>query len=287
MLTASHLLHTAAQSAQDVEEIVDTSSVTGWDILIAVGVLAGSVPVSAAAGRVAGDLVRRLDSAPESAARLAGRAIRGVVLVVALAISLSRIGVNAEWFSVTIILMLLVAVLMLRPLVSNSTAGMLIESRPAFAVGDEITTNGYTGEVMAVTARTTIVRTRDWRRVHIPNTEVLDSPVVVFTALGRRRSELELNIDQDADLTQATHLIAQAASTVEGVHSEPAPYVLLSGFGAGTVTLLLRWWHNPDIRSSLRTTDGVGRAAKRALDEAGIRMPGPEYVIRHTDPDQP
>lgn len=54
--------------------------------------------------------------------------------MVALVISARGRGVNAEWFSFTIILVLLVAVLTLRPLVSNST-GLLIEWRPAFKVG--------------------------------------------------------------------------------------------------------------------------------------------------------
>ncbi len=276
-----------AQSGGNVDEIVDTSSVTGWDILIAVGVMAVSWPLSAAAARVAWRVVHRIPSAPPSAARLAGRASRGVVLVIALAISMSRIGVNAEWFTVTILLVILVTVLTLRPLVSNSAAGLLIESRPAFSVGDEIMTNGYTGEVMAVTARTTVLRTRDWRRVHIANTDVLSAPVVVFTALGRRRSEIELNIDNAADLAEVKPLLVRAASSVEGVHPEPAPCVLVRGFVTGTVTLSLRWWHNPDLESDSRTLDAVAVEAKRSLDEAGIRMPGPEYLIRYNDRDRP
>lgn len=280
-------MHALAQSVQEIDEIVDTSSVTGWDILIAVGVLVGSWPLSALVQRVAVRIVRRVRAGPDSAARLVGRATRGLVLLVALAISMSRIGVKVEWFTTTIVLVILVAVLTLRPLFSNSAAGLLIESRPAFGIGDEIMTNGFTGEVMAVTARSTVIRTRDWKRVHVPNTEVLAGPVVVLTALGRRRSEIELNIDYAADLAEATQLLVRAASSVEGVHSDPAPYTLVQAFGPGTVTLSLRWWHNPDIESGVRTLDGVALAVKRSLDEAGIEMPGPEYLIRHKDSDRP
>ena len=275
--------HVVTQSAQNVEDIVDTSSVTGWDILIAIGVLGASWPISAIAARIVRRLVGRVPAAPESAAALAGRATRVFTLVTGLAISMSLIGVNAGWFTVTIVLVILVVVLTLRPLVENSAAGLLIESRPAFGVGDEIVTNGHTGEVLAITARSTVLRTRDGKRVHIPNTEVLSDAIVVLTASEQRRSSIELEVDYTAEIAEASRLLVEAASSVEGVHSDPPPSVFARGFGAATYTLSLRWWHEPDLASELRTRDGVVRATKLSLDEAGIALPPPAVIVRHRD----
>ena len=196
---------------------------------------------------------------------------------------MSLVGVDVGWFTVILILITVVAVLMLRPLIENLAAGLLLQSRPAFGIGDEIETNGYSGEVEVINARSTVIRTRDWRRVHIPNQEVLDSAVVVFTGLERRRSSLEIEIEYDTDVEEATRRLIAAASSVEGVHQDPAPYVRARSFGTGTCELSLRWWHNPDLSTGSRTLDGMVLAVKRELDDAGIAMPSPEVIIRQPD----
>jgi small-conductance mechanosensitive channel len=281
-LTLGRILATrvVAQSVQEVQEIVDTSAVTGWDILVAIGVLAASWPISALIGRIARRLVRRVPTAPGSAARIVGRTVRGFVVVTGLAVALSLVGVSIGWFTVTIILVIIVAVLTLRPLVENSAAGLLIESRPAFGLGDEIVTNGHTGEVIAITARSTVIQTRDWTRVHVPNTEVLSDAIIVLTAFDRRRSAIDLEVQYSADLAEAKRLLVEAAASVEGVHAEPMPFVRARGFGTATVTLSLRWWHDSDLRSESLTLDGVVTETKRALDAAGIKLPPPELTIR-------
>jgi small-conductance mechanosensitive channel len=115
-------------------------------------------------------------------------------------LSLNLLGVDIGWFTVTIGLVAVVFVLMIRPLIENLAAGLLLETRPSFSLGDEIETSGFTGEVVEISARSTAVKTRDHRRVHIPNTDVLDNTIVVYTALDRRRSHIELQIEYAADI---------------------------------------------------------------------------------------
>jgi small-conductance mechanosensitive channel len=66
----------------------------------------------------------------------------------------------------------------------------------------EIETNDYTGEVIEINARSTVIKTTDWTRIHIPNTDVLHNPITVFTAFERRRSAIELEIEYRADRTR-------------------------------------------------------------------------------------
>lgn len=206
-----------------------------------------------------------------------------MVVFIGLAISLSLLGVDVGWFTVTIALVAIVFFLMIRPLIENLAAGMLLETRPSFAVGDEIETNGYTGEVVEINVRSTAIQTRDFRRVHIPNTEVLDDTIIVHTAFDRKRSELELEIEYAADMAETTRILIGAATSVEGVHAEPPPYVRARRFGTGTYILLLRWWHDASLGAASRSLDGVVRAVKTALDAADIAMPSPELIVRQPD----
>jgi small conductance mechanosensitive channel len=122
--------------------------------------------------------------------------------------------------------------------------------------------------------------------VHIPNNDVLSDDIKVFTALVRRRSRIELEIEYGADIAEATWVLVEAASGVagvDGVDADPSPYIRARGFGTGTYILSLRWWHDPDLSSGSRTLDGVVRAVKRVLDEAGIALPSPEVIVRQPD----
>ena len=275
-----------AQSIEDLEKIdeaVDTSALTGWDIAAAVAVLALTWPVAIVVGRVTLRLTRRVPGLPDYVQELAKRGARIVVAIIGLSLSLSLLGVDVGWFAVSLGLVGVVAVLMLRPLIENLAAGLLLETRPSFSVGDEIETNGIRGEVVSINARSTVIKTRDWKRVHIPNQDVLAETITVFTAFERRRSAIELEIEYGAEVELASRLLVEAALAVDGVESDPPPYVRARGFGTGTYVLSLRWWHGPDLSSDSGTLDGVVREVKQVLDEAGIELPSPEFIVRQPD----
>jgi small-conductance mechanosensitive channel len=283
---AGRLAQVLAQSVDDlekIEEAVNVSQVSGWDVGAALIVLVLSWPVSRVAGRLTRRVIRRLPNVPDFVPDLADRGAQALVVFIGLAISMSLLGVDIGWFTVTIALVAIVFVLMVRPLIENLAAGMLLETRPSFSIGDEIETNGYTGEVVEINVRSTAIQTRDFRRVHIPNTDVLDDTIVVHTAFDRKRSELELEIEYDADMAETTRILIEAAAGVEGVHAEPPPYVRARRFGTGTFVLLLRWWHDASLSGGSRTLDGVVRAVKASLDAAGIAMPSPEMIVRQPD----
>lgn len=275
-----------AQSIDDLEKIevlVDTTGVTGWDIVAAISVLILTWPVAVLVGRITMRLIRRVPGVPEYACNLAARAARVLVFIIGLALSMSLLGVNVGWFTVTLVLVAVVAVLMLRPLIENLAGGLLLQARPSFHIGDEIETQGKLGEVIEINARSTVIQTRDWKRVHIPNQDVLSDSITVFTAFDRRRSSIDLEIEYGAELEQASRLLVEAASAVDGVRADPPPFIRARGFGTATYILSLRWWHDPDLSSEARTLDGVVRQVKRVLDEAGIALPSPELIVRQPD----
>ena len=258
---------------------METSTATPLEIAIAIGILVLSWPASSLLARLARRLSQRVPGTPDYVPDLVGRATRWLVVLVAVAWSMSLLGVDVGWFALVVALIAVVVFLMVRPLIENLAAGLLLQSRPSFGVGDEISTNGYVGDVVLISARSTVIQTRDFRRIHIPNQDVLAKPIEVFTAFERRRSSIDLGIDYWADPGRVVGVLSSAAAKAEGVLEDPAPVVLARGFGDGTTDFQLRWWHDPDIRSANQTRDRVVLAVKEALDDAGIDMPSPEISL--------
>ena len=211
-----------------IDEAVSTA--TGWDIADALLILVLAWPVAAVIGRLARRLARRIPSTPEYVPELVGRSVRWLVMLIALAWAVSLLGVQVGWFALVVASGLVVFVLMVRPLVENLAAGLLLQSRPSFGIGDQIEINGYRGDVISITARSTIIQTRDWKRIHIPNQDVLDESLDVYTAFERRRSSLDMTVDFVVDPDRAEEVVVSALKDVEGVLDDPGPYVLARGF---------------------------------------------------------
>jgi small conductance mechanosensitive channel len=270
------------QDGSRVNEFVDTSSVTGWDVVIAVAIVVLAFPLSSGVAWLVGRVMRK-SQLPDSVRLLVRRLARSAVIVVGVAIAVSLVGVSVQWFTVVVIFVGLIAVLMLRPLVENFSAGLLLEVRGSFVVGDEIESNGHEGEVQIINGRTTVLKTRDGRRVAIPSTDVLDNSIIIYTAFEKRRSSLTVDIAYEADLDAAEAALIDAASSAAGVLDDPAPSVRAHDFGSGTYQLELRWWHGPRLSDESQAQDQVVRNVKEKLDAAGIAMPSPERVIRQPD----
>jgi len=270
------------QDASTIDELIDTTTVTGWDVVIGITIIVLSFPLAGAVSWIVGRAIRK-SKMPDALRLLIKRLTRAVVIIIGVAVAVSRMGVSVQWFTIVAIFIGVVALLMLRPLVENFSAGLLLEVRGSFAVGDEIESNGHEGEVRIINGRTTVLETRDGRRVAIPSTDVLDSPIVIFTAFEKRRSSLTVEIEFRADLDDAAAALIDAASSADGVLDDPAPSVRARGFGSGTYELELRWWHGPRLTDESQAQDHVVRNVKRKLDAAGIAMPSPERIIRQPD----
>jgi small-conductance mechanosensitive channel len=270
-----------APDGQNLETLDDAvESLSLLDAGLAMAVIVAFWLLAIVVDRIVKRVVAWIPRTPQWVAPFAGRVARFMTSLAGLALALPVLGVDIKWITLALVAAGLILVLMARPLVENTASGLLLNTRPLFSIGDDVETNGFRGQVLEVNARSTVIRTSDWRRVHIPNGDVLDNPIVVYSALDRRRSQVDLEVDYWADMDEVSRLLVKAALSVEGVLSEPSPEVTAQGFGNGTVVLALQWWHDPQLLWSRRTRDGVILEAKRALDGAGITMPAPGLVLR-------
>ena len=268
------------QIPEDLQDAIQPEGVTGWDVTAAIVLVVVAFPISRAVDRLARRATRRVPGISTDTVHMAGRAGRYLVLLVAGSVALSLVGVDVGWAVAVAAVCLVIVVLILRPMVENAAAGLLLQSRPSFAVGDEIQVEGHEGEVLEISARTTVLKAGDGRRVHIPNTDVLGGIIVVYTAFDSRRVSVDIGVDPTADLDEVSRVLIDAVSGVESVLPDPAPAVMARSFGDGFVNLSIRFWFGPDTHSDVRVTDGAVRAIQRAVNEAGIDMPPPQLLVQ-------
>lgn len=249
---------------------VDPTQVTGWDVAGAVAIAVLAVPVGAVASRVAMRMLRRVPGVPDSIINDVGRLVKWLVYLIAFAIAMTFLGVTVGWLSIVVVVILIMALLMVKPMVENIAAGMLMTMRPAFAVGDQIQTDKYRGTVEEIGSRTTTIDTSDGVMVHIPNVEVAGEVIEVYSASESRKSSVSFNVAFTTDLDNLTALLLKSMATIDLVEKDPAPSVQGSGFEDGAITIQVGFWYASSHSSDSTPMDAVVRSIQSTLTEAGI-----------------
>lgn len=248
---------------------------SAWLVLGALLIMLAAVLVMAAVGWLVARAARWFPAAKPSTIRSVVRLMQGAVLLVFVAWALSVLGLGPGWTTVVVLFVVVIGALVAKPVVTNLAAGM----RLPFEIDDQIATHGYEGTVVDITASRTVIVTVDQRRVGLPNTDIMTSPLVMFNAAERRRSSLEVGIDEHADLDLVTGLLVEAAAAADGVIEDPAPYVVPTGFSRDAVLLKVKFWHASDLKSAELAHGAAVAAVKGALDQAGVAIKGPEVFL--------
>ncbi|MBD2102784.1 mechanosensitive ion channel family protein [Leptolyngbya sp. FACHB-261] len=145
--------------------------------------------------------------------------------------------------------------LALQNTLSHFAAGvMLILLRP-FEVGDFIEAAGVSGMVDAIGIFSTVLITPDHVKIIVPNNNLFGGVLKNTSALGTRRVDLELNIEQrsiEATIECLQHLMAAHPLVLE----QPAPECHVSSLAVGATTLCVRPWckteHYNRVRSEIQ-----------------------------------
>ena len=246
--------------------------------------MAGAIAV---VGIVAAQIVRSLvsraasgDEGPVAAAEAVGRVVGLVLAAVSLLYALNVLGVEFGPLVGTLGIGGLALAFAGQTVLANFLASIILQLRRPFRRGDQITVADCEGTVDDVNFRTVVMRTFDGERVMVPCAQVLATPIVNHTTLGRRRTTVRVSVAYDTDLERALSVLQDALRRADGVLERPAPEVWVESFQDSGIGIAVRFWHAPDIATLWRVRSEAAVAAKRALDHAGISIPFPQRVLR-------
>ncbi|MFZ0644590.1 MAG: mechanosensitive ion channel domain-containing protein [Candidatus Acidiferrales bacterium] len=129
----------------------------------------------------------------------------------------------------------------LQNIVANFVAGIVILWEGPIKLGDFIDVGNTHGEVIRIGARGTWVRTFDNEVIIVPNSEFINTRVANWTANDRTvRLTVPVGISYDCDLEAVRGVLLEIARRNEHVLQDPAPAVLVTGFGDHAINLNLR-----------------------------------------------
>jgi small conductance mechanosensitive channel len=247
------------------------------DLMIATAIVTVGALLAWLASRIAKRMARKHEGAARAAVATAGILVASLLILFAVALALEVLGFSLGPILI-LSLLLVVAVLILRPLITNLSSGVLLQVRGAIEAGNLVRANGVLGVVREINARSVVVDSSDGRRIHLPNTQVLAERIENYSTLGRLRSSFELMVSATVDLDVVTATLMSAFDDLESVLDEPRPEVQVVRVAGNLVVLRAYVWHEPTTAAARTVVDEAARSALAELEAAGVQLDGPQWT---------
>ena len=276
---------TLAQTGPDTDAIEEAvpDSLTAADWAEAGILFVAAVLLAAVIRKL---LDRAMDRMPNGPTQLFRRLGTAVIVVVGFLYALSSIGVEVGLFLGALGIGGIALAFAFQDLLENFVAGVILQIKRPFRRGAwvEIGEQRLFGVVNNVDSRSVIIDTFAGDRIVLPAAEVLKNPIVNWTTRGRHRLAVPIDIHYRHDPADAIAAVEPRLSVIDEVLDEPAPRVLLSELGPTAVRITAYVWHDA-FADIFWVQHRVIEEAKRGLEDAGVEIPFPQYVVAlGTDP---
>ena len=211
------------------------------------------------------------------------KAVRTLLLVLAVMIALPAVGIDLTVLSVFGGALGVGLGIGLQKIASNYISGFIILLDRSVRIGDMVTVDNKFGEVSQIKTRYTLLKAMDGTESIVPN-EMLITQTVVNHSLSQPdiRISLPIQVSYKTDLDQAREIMLQVALTHPRVMHEAkkeAPVVLLHSFGDNGILLELGVWIRDPSEGQQNLRSDLNWALWRRFREAGIEMPYPQRVV--------
>ncbi len=210
--------------------------------------------------------------------------IRAVMLVLGIVVALSLVGVDLTALSVLGGALGVGLGLGLQKLAANYVSGFVILLERSLRIGDNVTVDGFSGVVVDIKTRYTLVRSNDGRESVVPN-DLLVTQRVENLSLADPKVLLmtHVTVGYNSDVTLVVKLLEGAAGQCARVLQDPAPGALLVNLGDNGLEFNLTYWIADPQNGQLNVTSEVNIAVLAALRANAVDIPLPQRVV-HVSP---
>jgi small-conductance mechanosensitive channel len=164
--------------------------------------------------------------------------------------------------------------------VGNIIAGVVLTYTRAFQVGDRVKIADTTGDVLGKTLLATRIRTIKNEDVTVPNSLVLGSHIVNFSACAAEGGLIlhtGVTIGYDAPWRRVHELLIDAALSTQGILSTPAPFVLQTALSDFYVAYEINAYTNEPKRMAVIYA-GIHQSIQDKFNEAGVEICSPHFA---------
>lgn len=214
--------------------------------------------------------------------KVAGNAIRAVLLLVGLLFALSAVGVDLTALSVLGGALGVGLGFGLQKLASNYVSGFVILSERSLRIGDTVRVDNFEGVVADIKTRYTLIRSLSGRESIVPNEKLITERIENLSLADPRiLLSTEVGVAYDSDVNAVRDILEGAARETPRVIAEPAPAARLARFGANALEFVLYFWIEDPHNGQGNVVSDVNFKVLHGLRAAGVEIPFPQQVV-HT-----
>ena len=220
--------------------------------------------------------------------KIAANATRALLLLVGLMLALSAAGIPIGVLGVFGGALGVGLGFGLQKLAANYVSGFVILAERSLRIGDMVKVDNFEGRITDIATRYTVIRALNGRESIVPN-ELLITQRVENSSLADPQVQISttLQVAYGSDLDALLPRLAAAVATVPRVLADPAPAVLLAGFGADGLDLQVAFWIGDPEYGQGNVRSDVNLALLRSLNAAGVSIPFPQRVVHQSLPVAP
>lgn len=217
-------------------------------------------------------------------------AIAGVYVIYGFA-QLRGAGLDLSSIVTTSAILTAVIAFAMQDTLGNVLAGVAVQLDNSVRIGDWVRVDKVSGRVRDIRWRSTLIETRDWETVVVPNSMLMKWRVEI---LGQRegaplqwRRHLDFMVDPGVPPARVIAIVDDEMRelAIPNVARTPAPGCILQGFASGNLVYQLRYFLTELLEDEL--TDSMVRVHLFAsLQRAGIRIAEPQTRVQAVQRDQ-
>ena len=232
-----------AEAVFTLEEFLKAGwgTLTVGRVLTSLALLLGCLMIVRLLMKLCGKLLER----PGMDGRVRHYALRGVrtaLYLVAGLVFAGSLGIDVSSLIALASVLGLAVSLAVQEILSNVAAGIELLLAKPFALGDYISAGDAEGEVAEITLTHTKLDTPGGQRVMLPNSKLAAGQIINYSVRGMRRADHAVAASYDDDPDKVRRACLEALERTPGVLAEPAPQVVLSGYGESAIEYRVRFW---------------------------------------------
>ena len=212
------------------------------------------------------------------------RMSRAILIVVAVLVSLTLVGIDLTVLSVFGGALGVGLGLGMQKIASNYVSGFVILLERSLTIGDMIAVDKYSGKVTKINTRYTILQGLDGVETVLPN-EMLISGPVQNQSLSHKTVQIatQLTVAYDSDLDAVFALLEEAPRGIPRVMEEPGPGVSLKRFSPDGYELELGFWIADPENGRGSVLSAVNKKIYALIQSGQIKLAYPARDTRALD----
>ena len=164
--------------------------------------------------------------------------------------------------------------------VANIVAGIVITYMRPYQIGDRVTIQDTTGDVVEKTLLVTRIRTIKNEDVTIPNANIINNHLINYSANVDKKGLLlhtSVTIGYDVPWQKVEKLLIEAALKSLNIEADPVPFVLETSLDDNYVSYQLNAYSKEAKKMALIYSD-IHKNILDVFNDAGVEILSPQYI---------